>query len=46
MREDIYKTDGGDVGSESSGEIRWVLYVEHPQISPLLQNAKHNYHHF
>jgi len=33
------KTDGGDVGGESSGEIRWALFVERPQISLLLQNA-------
>ena len=32
------QTDGGDVAGESSGEIRWALFVERPQISPLLQN--------
>ena len=26
------QTDGGDVAGESSGEIRWVLFVERPQI--------------
>jgi hypothetical protein len=31
------QNDGGDVASES-GEIRWALFVERPQISPLLQN--------
>ena len=30
--------NGGDVAGESSSEIRWALFVERPQISPLLQN--------
>jgi hypothetical protein len=32
------QTDGGVVAGESCGEIRWALFVERPQISPLLQD--------
>jgi hypothetical protein len=37
MEKDIYSSTAA-MSLASGGEIRWALFVERPQISPLLQN--------